>query len=365
MDKKSTSIKTAIDLFSGAGGLSLGLRRAGWKLLASIEIDKDSVQTYRRNFNETRVLNQDVRDIEFSQFRGADLVAGGPPCQPFSVAGKQLANEDSRDMVPEFLRAVKEIQPKLFLMENVPGLMSKKHEEYVSTVKEKFDAIGYDISNIRILNAADYGVPQYRKRVFFVGLKKSHSFSFSFPEPTHGEAHNLPNYISTREALSDIPPDLPNNSIVTYAKNPVMRKSPWAGMYLNGKGRPINLDTPAPTIPASAGGNRTHIIDEDGVLLEYHSYLLDGGTPRRGTVEGVRRLTVRESARLQTFPDDFEFLGSRSSQYRQIGNAVPPLLSEQLGTHLMKTLESKEKVVKKQTTGLPLLDLISSKKNLR
>src|SRR5579859_7858192 len=117
----------AIDLFSGAGGLSLGLHMAGWNVVTALEIDPNAVATYKRNFPDTSVIKSDVTTIDFKQFQGIDLVAGGPPCQPFSVAGKQKAAADSRDMVPHFIRAVKEIQPKAFLMENVKGLVTPKH----------------------------------------------------------------------------------------------------------------------------------------------------------------------------------------------------------------------------------------------
>lgn len=327
----------AIDLFCGAGGLSLGLRRSGWQVLASIEKDRDSIQTYTNNFHHTLAIETDVRKVDFSQFKGIDLVAGGPPCQPFSVAGKRLAGADSRDMVPEFLRALKESESTAFVMENVPGLLSKKNKPYVERLVRSLRDIGYSCLNFKILNAAEYGVPQNRKRVFFVGFRNE--VSFQFPEVTHGKGHDLLDFVSVREALMGVPECLPNNSIVTYAKKPVLRKSPWAGMYLNGKGRPMNLDEPAPTIPASAGGNRTHIIDEQGILKEYHSHLVAGGLPRTGMVSGVRRLTVRESARLQSFPDDFFFSGSRSSKYRQIGNAVPPVLAEKIGVEIMLVLE--------------------------
>ncbi len=328
----------AIDLFCGAGGLSLGLHWAGWKVTVAVELDASAAATYRHNFPETFFLEKDIQEVSFADCKDIDLVAGGPPCQPFSVAGEQLAENDPRDMVPEFVRVVGEVRPKSFLMENVPGLLTAKHKAYTSSVLQMFQSLDYDV-RICVLNAADYGVPQFRERVFFLGLHKNTNASLFLPEPEYGVGRQKP-YATVREALKGTPADAPNSAKVTYCKNPVLRPSPWAGMLVNGGGRPINLDEPCQTIPATAGGNRTHIVDEGGVLREYHHYLMDGGRPRVGEVEGVRRLTARESARIQSFPDSFSFLGAKSSVYRQIGNAIPPLLAKVVGLALKQSLSS-------------------------
>lgn len=324
---------TCVDLFAGAGGLSQGLKMAGWKALLASEYDPSACATYRRNFHGVKVLEGDIREANWSAVKGkVDLVAGGPPCQPFSVAGNQMAQQDERDMLPEFVRAVREISPKLFLMENVAGLTTKRHLPYFESKLDELRSLGYDL-HYRVLNAADYGVPQERLRVIVLGSRFKKP---EFPAPTHGSKRKP--RISAREALHKAPDDEPNRAIVTYARNPVIRPSPWAGMLVNGGGRPIDLDQPSQTIPASAGGNRTHIVDEDGVLLDYHAHLLGGGHPRNGIVPHVRRLTVRESARLQSFPDQFEFMGERSARYRQVGNAVPPLLAKAVGKALLDAL---------------------------
>lgn len=340
----STKSLSAIELFSGAGGLSLGLHMAGWNLITAIENDPKIVETYKHNLSTPNIINADIREIEFSEYHGIDLVAGGPPCQPFSVAGKQLANDDSRDMVPEFIRAVKEASPTVFLMENVPGLLTKKHQQYTTWIINQFQLLGYDV-HVKLLNAASFGVAQNRKRVFFIGTK--HGYSYSFPTPTHGLGTPNP-LVSTAQILENVPFDMPNNAKVTYAKRPIMRRSPWAGMLVNGKGRPINLNQPSPTIPATAGGNRTHIIDPNGVLFKYHKHLMNGGEPRSGEVADVRRLTVRESARLQSFPDQFQFIGPRTKQYRQVGNAVPPLLAKAVGVSLISCLDKQSGTVHKE-----------------
>jgi len=324
---------TAVDLFSGAGGLSLGLHMAGWDVIAAVEFDKWACETYRRNFPSSEVLCEDIRDVDLTRFAGVDLVAGGPPCQPFSVAGKQLARSDPRDMIPQFVRALEVLRPPAFLMENVAGLMTARHREYTKAVIRELSALGYQV-RASVLDAASVGVPQHRRRVFFVGAMGRTPV---FPEPTHGPDAALP-YVTTRQALEGVPEDEPNRAGVSYARTPIMRPSPYAGMITNGKGRPLSPDAPSKTIPATAGGNRTHILDPAGVLLEYHRHLKAGGTPRTGWVEGVRRLTVRESARLQSFPDSFVFAGPRSRQYSQVGNAIPPLLARALGTALYQLL---------------------------
>jgi DNA (cytosine-5)-methyltransferase 1 len=320
---------TAIDLFSGAGGLSSGLEASGWKMVASFELDSEACITYKKNFPEAELHSVDVQSVDFKKYKGVDLVAGGPPCQPFSVAGKQLATKDPRNMVPQFVRAVREIKPKAFLMENVAGLLTAKHRGYSVNVASSLEELGYKVF-VKVLCAYDYGVPQRRNRVFFVGIRKGEFGSFGYPLPTHGENAVRP-YVTSGEALLNVPEDTPNNAKVTYAKKPVLRPSPYAGMLVNGQGRPINLNGPCHTIPATAGGNRTHIVDENGVLVDYHQSLMAGALPREGQVEGVRRLTVRESARIQSFADDFIFTGKRSAQYRLVGNAVPPLLAKAVG----------------------------------
>lgn len=328
----------AIDLFAGAGGLSQGLHWSDWECKVAIEIDEWAAQTYEANFPFTRVIKTDIRQVDFAEYLGIDLIAGGPPCQPFSVAGKQLAQLDSRNMIPEFIRAVKEARPKAFLMENVAGLLTSRHKQYVDWAVKELMALGYSVHKA-VLDAASYGTPQHRLRLFLVGVPKG--TPFAFPEATHGPEAKNP-YVTVGEAIAGIETDEPNKSRVFYAKNPVLRPSPWAGMLVNGQGRPLSLDAPSKTIPASAGGNRTHIIDPDGVLAEYHRHLMEGGIPKTGEVEGVRRLTIRESARLQTFGDDFAFVGPRSKQYSQIGNAVPPLLAKAVGRAVYEALDEYE-----------------------
>lgn len=327
---------TAIDLFSGAGGLTLGLQNAGWTVEAAIEFDETASSTHQHNFPHSQHLRKDVREIDFRRFRGVDMVAGGPPCQPFSVSGKRMGQFDVRDMVPEFVRAVSEAKPKAFLMENVAGLTNRRFESYLAKKITDFHDLGYTVFS-KVLNAAEYGVPQKRKRLILIGLRSDQDRIFSYPRKTHGEDANAP-YVTTEECLRGVPDDVPNNAKVVFCKNPVLRKSPYAGMLFNGKGRPLESHGLSHTIPASAGGNRTHILDPLQVVSKYHAKLMCGGKPEEGQLEEVRRITVRESARIQTFPDDFEFLGRQSSRYSQVGNAVPPLLAQKVGSALRSAL---------------------------
>lgn len=328
----------SIDLFCGAGGLTRGLQQAGIETVAALEFDRSICASFAATFPNVELISADIREASFHDWRGrVEIVVGGPPCQPFSVAGRQLSSEDPRDCVPGFIRAVDECQPEAFVMENVPGLASPRHQHYLSAVMRQLGLLGYVVKP-KVLNAADFGVPQFRKRLFLVGMRGR---SFVFPEPTHGPGRELA-HVSAGEALEGVPYDIPNTAKVTYAKKPVLRPQPWDGMMVNGGGRPINLTEPSQTIPASAGGNRTHILDPDGVLVEYHRYLMEGGTPLEGEVEGVRRLTVNESARLQSFPDEHVFTGKQSTRYRQVGNAVPPLLAQAVAESLMRQLLDEE-----------------------
>ncbi len=330
----------SLDLFSGVGGLTKGLEAAGINALAAFESDPSIRKSFRANFPEVEMVSGDVRDVDFSDWRGGvDIIVGGPPCQPFSVAGRQLSSLDPRDCVPEFIRAVAQSEPRAFLMENVSGLAALRHRNYLSAVMESLGSLGYEV-RASVLDAADYGVPQFRKRLFIVGAKET---SFLFPAATHGENRRIPRATSA-DALRDTPEDIPNTARITYAKKPILRPQPWDGMLVNGGGRPINPEEPSQTIPASAGGNRTHILDPDGILAKYHTHLMNGGRPREGDVPGVRRLTVRESARLQSFPDGHAFVGPQSSRYRQVGNAVPPLLAEALAKSLMKQLSGEKEM---------------------
>jgi DNA (cytosine-5)-methyltransferase 1 len=322
---------TSIDLFCGAGGLSLGLEQAGFRSIMGADLNNDACATYERSFPKAEVLRQSVSDINFKQWRGADLLAGGPPCQPFSNGGKRLAEVDHRDMLPAFVNAVNEALPATFLMENVAGLLASRNRDYLESILAKISS-KYTILPPKIVNASDFGVPQRRLRVIIIGFRTG---KVAFPDPTHFPS----NYIASGTVINRADSlGQPNPSKVIYAKSPDLRQSPYAGQLFNGGGRALNLDHPAPTILASAGGNKTHFVDVLNLVPQYHRHLWDGGKPKIGALPGARRLTVQESALLQTFPPVMVFEGSQSSKYAQIGNAVPPRLAEIVGTSIARGL---------------------------
>ncbi|MEX0863513.1 MAG: DNA cytosine methyltransferase [Acidimicrobiia bacterium] len=330
----STGLVT-IDLFAGAGGLSLGLRRAGFDVVLAVERDADSCKTFLGHHPGVDLRDGDIVEVDFVPFSGqVDVVVGGPPCQPFSTGGKGLANEDPRDATPEFARAIRQVRPRAFLMENVPGLVHRSHRTYFDKLSGSLQDLGFEL-NWQVLDASDFGAPQKRRRLFLVGIREK---AFVFPSPTHASSPHRGKVPASTVVTAERIIGEPNPSIVTYARAPDLRPSPYDGHLWNGGGRPIDLTRPSPTVLAAAGGNKTHWIDTELVVPAYHRHLVTGGKPREGRVPGARRLTVEESALLQTFPSSVVFEGSRSSRYTQVGNAVPPVVAEVLGEALRDQL---------------------------
>lgn len=328
----------AISLFSGAGGLDVGFESAGFDIVFANEFDHDAAETWRAN----RPSHADVMvegDInqhlgELADFEGVDVLFGGPPCQGFSVAGKMSPTDPRSALVWTFMDAVETVKPRAFVMENVAALgRLSKWAAVRDGIVRRGSELGYDVS-YAIHHTFEYGVSENRDRIIFVGVRDGSVDDFY----SELERHRA-NPATVRDVLrsagrygsEDNPQTCTSN--VSLAKNPVMRKSPYAGMLVNGAGRPIDLDGIAPTLPASMGGNKTPIVDEvslwdDSVpnwFATYHEGLLDGTmTPTSMTVpDTIRRLTIKESALIQTFPDGYRFCGRKTKQYKQIGNAVP------------------------------------------
>ena len=340
MDAKTNKLKV-VDLFAGAGGLSLGFTMEDFEVTAAVEYDTDSAATYRathdhltdRGAEPVKLHEQDICEVDFHQYGcELDAIIGGPPCQPWSVGGLRRGHSDPRDGIPQFARALYEASPKAFVLENVAGLVKGETRPTFELVIQVLrgalplaELLGDQVDerarldyvvNWRVLQAADYGVPQNRQRLFVVGVGAG--MSFSWPAPTHGPGRPRA-YVPAGAVVGPEVRGEANPSTVTYASNPSLRPDPYHGQVYNGGGRPIDLSKPAPTMLASMGGNKTPWVDTMGVVPGYHAHLMSGGSPRTGRVAGARRITVAEAASLQTFPSWLGFSGSRSSQYRQVG----------------------------------------------
>lgn len=334
---------TAVSLFSGAGGMDVGFESAGIKVLFANELMKEASETYKANHPNTILVNADINDIldSFSDYKGTDLVFGGPPCQGFSVAGKMNPDDKRSKLIFTYLDVIEKIKPKIFVMENVKALASlEKWADIRNKYFTRANEIGYACFPY-ILNATEFGVSQKRERVFFIGIpKESLIKNPDFEEKMRflisKQKVNAPTIKELLSPLgkagSTINP-LTCTAKITFATNPIMRKSPYAGMYFNGQGRPINIDGYANTLPASMGGNKTPFIDEEYLygnadsdwVIAYHQGLMDGTikptfeeAPKR-----LRRITIKEAALIQSFPNEYKFHGSKGMIYTQIGNAVP------------------------------------------
>ena len=343
-----------VSLFSGAGGMDVGMEKAGFEIVAASELDAHASNTYKHNNPSVNLVEGDIEDpTNFNKiisYEGIDLVVGGPPCQGFSVAGKMDKDDPRSKLVFTYCSVVEQLQPKAFIMENVKSLASlAKFQGIRDEIIHRMTDAGYQVT-MQVLNAKDFGVPQSRERVFFIGTK----IGFPSVDIIDFEKYKR-EAISLREAIGHLGragtknnPRI-TNAKITLAKKPVLRKSPYSGMMFNGQGRPLNPDAWSSTLPASMGGNRTPIIDEDHLydnkeswIEKHHSELLSGkkqieygNAPNR-----LRRLTIDEAAILQTFPTDYEFLGPPSRIFSQIGNAVPCQLAEVVGKVVLTAISN-------------------------
>lgn len=337
-------MRSALSLFSGAGGMDVGFMRAGFKVVFANEIDSDASQTYRNNLGD-EMHEGDLRDFmpTLHCHRGVDLLFGGPPCQGFSVAGRMDPDDARSDLLFSFFDAVDAIRPLAFVCENVKALAVLTRWENVRQKMQGRVSRDYDVS-LKVLNAADFGVPQARERMFFVGVRKE--VGIGQENLDRRLRMGLDAAIRSARSVGEIvrslgPAGSPKNTRVCnarifYALNPILRQSPYAGMLFNGAGRPTRSAGVCLTLPASMGGNKTPIVDEAEIFAcapsyveEYHRSLTNGAPSKRGEAPGfLRRLTIDEAIAIQTFPKDYSFAGSNSSIYKQIGNAVPCDLAE-------------------------------------
>ncbi|WKN45139.1 DNA (cytosine-5-)-methyltransferase [Tunicatimonas pelagia] len=328
---------SVLELFAGAGGLAIGLEKAGLKCVALNEIDHWAAETLRINRPKWRVIEDDIKNVDFARYAGkVDVVTGGFPCQAFSYAGKKLGFNDARGtLFYEFARAVNETKPLICVGENVRGLLNHDNGRTIEGMKSVLDEIGYRPLEPRILKAIFYQVPQKRERLILIGIRKDIDIAFEFPRP-HKKIYNLSDALKAGELFST---DVPKSEGSAYPKRKkeildlvppggywrdlpldlqkeYMQKSFYLGGGKTGMARRISWDEPSLTLTCSPAQKQTERCHPDE----------------------TRPFTVREYARIQTFPDEWKFAGSVSNQYKQIGNAVPVNLGRELGYSVVEFL---------------------------
>ncbi len=345
-----------LDLFSGCGGLSYGFINEEFDVPLGIDIDSSATKSFKFNHPDSNVITGDISEITLKQINSAlgkgkiDIVVGGPPCQGFSISGPRNFDDPRNKLYVSFIKIVDKLRPKAFVIENVPGLLGLYNGEVKDEIIRRFSQIGYSVS-YKVLVAADYGVPQLRRRVFFVGLRSKNKL-FEFPRSIlHSD-----NYITTKEAIGDLPslengiwgsPSLyiQNGNLTKYQK--YCRKGSknlhnHVGTTHTEKTRHIISLVPE-------GGNYKNLPKKYITSRNFHvawtrfhgdkpSPTIDTGHRHHFHYKYNRVPTVRESARLQSFPDSFIFFGNKSEQYSQVGNAVPPLLAKAIAKKLKEYL---------------------------
>lgn len=355
---------TVVDLFAGCGGLSYGLEMAGFNILLGTDFWQDCLDTFRYNHKNTRTLCGDIRKLKSSDITKSataprpTLVVGGPPCQGFSLSGPRNFYDERNRLYLEFLRVVRDLRPRGFIIENVPGLAGLFDGKVKERIIDEFSKLGYRV-NAKILNASDYGVPQDRRRIIFVGLKNA---MFEFPEPTHfnglengGTPVNRRGKLTVQDAIGDLP--LLNGDKgaeeLSYKARPqneyqsTMRKGSrviFNHVASNHTERTASIISLVPeggnykNLPGRLRNTRNFHIAWTRLHREKPSPTIDTGHRHHFHPTENRIPTVRESARIQSFPDKFRFLGTKTSQYKQVGNAVPPLLAYAIGKKIVKYL---------------------------
>ncbi len=321
---------SVLELFAGAGGLAIGMEKAGLNCVALNEIDKWACETLRTNRPSWKLLEGDIKEFDFSEYKNRiDIVTGGFPCQAFSYAGKKLGFGDARGtLFYEFARVVKEVNPLICIGENVRGLLSHENGNTVRGMINILDEIGYNVVPIQILKAIHYKVPQKRERVLLVGIRKDIDIKYEYPKP-YKKIYNLVDVLKKGELYnSDVPKSV-------GAKYPKKKKDVLSLVPEKGYWRDLPLDLQKDYMGGSfyLGGGKTGMarrIGWDEPCLTLTCSPAQKQTERCHPSE-TRPFTVREYARIQTFPDEWKFEGSMAQQYKQIGNAVPVNLGKEVG----------------------------------
>lgn len=326
-----------IELFAGTGGLALGLEEAGLSCILLNEIDKDACNTLRTNRPKWNVIEGDIANIDFRPYKDkVDVITGGFPCQAFSYAGKRLGFEDARGtLFYEFARAIKETKPLIAVGENVRGLLNHENGKTLKGMIAILEDLGYEVIPPQVLKAIHYNVPQKRERLFLVALRKDAKLTFEYPKPNK-------KILVLRDALKKgilYNKDVPNSPGQKYPKEKekIMKLVPPGGYW-----RDLPLDIQKSYMQKSfyLGGGKTGMARR--ISWEEPSLTLTCAPAQKQTErchpDETRPFTVREYARIQTFPDEWEFSGSQTSQYKQIGNAVPVNLAKAVGMMIVRTL---------------------------
>ena len=345
----NTHQPTVLDLFCGCGGLSLGFIQAGFDVKLGIDYWQDAITTYTTTHKGTQGIVADLFNItpeqisQQTQIKQIDVIIGGPPCQGFSIAGKRMIDDERNQLYKAFVDFVRFYQPKAFLMENVPNIMSMGKGAIKQQITQDFEQLGYIVKS-QILMASDYGVPQNRKRAFFVGFKNG--TIFEFPKQTVNQ------YVTVKQAISD----LPDYSVDDGAAYPLLGSSEYQHMMrqnstglFNHQITQHNDKTKEIIALVPDGGNYKslpeHLRQTRNVNIAWTrlnsqkpSFTIDTGHRHHFHYEFNRVPTVRESARIQSFPDDFVLLGTKTSQYKQVGNAVPPMLAKVIALKMKEFL---------------------------
>lgn len=309
-----------VALFAGCGGLDLGFENAGFNIIWANDNNKKVEETYRYNHKNTELIIKSLVDIKSEEIPDCDIIIGGPPCQSWSLAGAMKGKEDSRgQLFYEYVRVIKDKRPMAFVAENVKGIISKAHIESFNEIVDMFKESGYTVT-YKLVNAKNYGVPQDRERVFIVGVRNDLKVSYKFPQATNNEG----NYVTLENAIGDL------------------RDNP--GEWMEGSFSPIFMsrnrrrswNEVAFTVQASGRQTQIHPDSPEMEKIDKDKWQFKNDSSMK-----VRRMSVRECARIQTFPDDFEFLGAPINEnYKMIGNAVPVKLAEAIATNLKACLMS-------------------------
>lgn len=314
-------ILTSVEICAGAGGQALGLENAGFEHVAVVELEHEACETLRLNRSHWKIIEDDVHNLDGRQFEGVDLFAGGVPCPPFSMAGKQLGADDERDLFPEALRLVREIGPRAVLLENVRGLASARFDTYRAQVMDALHKMGYK-TWWDLVHASDHGVPQLRPRFLLVAIKEEWAPYFRWPEPSKQvpptvgdtladliQANGWPGAEAWQERAQAIAPTVVGGSKKHGGPDlgPTRARRAWAELGVDGLG--VANDAPSLDFPA----------------------------------EAMPKLTVRMVARIQGFPDSWQFSGRKTAAYRQVGNAFPPPVAEAIGIAIREALDKVRK----------------------